>query len=177
MRHARSRRHRLSVRTARLEDVHRLAEFRLEMMRELHRLEGEPPPRPSAAALRLYEGWVRKKMRKGELEGFFALTPDGVPVASGFVWLQEFSAQPGVARSVRPRIQGMYTLPTYRHRGAASLIVRAAVRWARARHFTEVSLRPSVLGEPLYRGLGFRTVPEMHLDLRPPKRSRKARRG
>ncbi len=153
------------VRKVRPSEVPLLAWFRVPMSHEIARFEGRPTTIPSPREMREYERWIRREMRRGRLVGFFAVGEEGLPVAAGFVWVQEVAAAPGVTPHWRPRIQSMYTLPCFRGRGAATKILDASIAWAKERGFSRISLRPSPLAGRVYTRRGFEAVPELHLDL------------
>lgn len=153
------------VRKVRPSEVPLLAWFRVPMMHEIAKYEGRPTIIPPHREMRRYEGWIRREMRRGRLVGFFAVGAEGLPVAAGFVWVQEVAAHPGQTPHWRPRIQSMYTLPCFRGHGAATKILEASIAWAKERGYSQISLRPSPLAGGVYTRRGFEAVPELHLDL------------
>jgi GNAT superfamily N-acetyltransferase len=153
------------IRRARLSEVGTLARLRFLMSQELHHLAKVRSAKPARRHLRSLERWIREKMRKRRLAGFLAEDTRGNTVAGGFVWLQEVSPRPDRPGRYLPRIQGMYTFPEWRKKGAGSAILDASLRWARARGFERVMLRASTVGENLYASKGFVRVAEMQREL------------
>jgi GNAT superfamily N-acetyltransferase len=165
------------VRRARLSEAGALARLRLLMSQELQHLAGVRPAEPARRNFRGLERWIREKMRGRRLAGFLAEDTRGNTVAGGFVWLQEVSPRPDRPGRYLPRIQGMYTFPEWRKKGAGSAILDASLRWARARGFERVMLRASTVGENLYASKGFVRVAEMQRELgRPRPKPRRPRR-
>jgi GNAT superfamily N-acetyltransferase len=75
----------------------------------------------------------------------FRKAPDGVHLTSGLQGL----------------IVNVYTEPSWRHRGLASLLMRHALDGARAHRVASLVLHASAQGRPLYESLGFVPTNEM----------------
>lgn len=133
---------------------------------------GDPDIRAHAAPFRR---WFRTEFARGSLVGFLVRDARHAAVASGLVWFH--------ADHPRPRhpltsayLLSIYTVPSFRGRGLASRIVRAAVAEARRRRVARVALHASTAGRSVYRRLGFERSWEMRLRLRPrPRGARRAR--
>jgi GNAT superfamily N-acetyltransferase len=126
----------------------------------------------------VYRRWARREMASGRLIGLVAEDRSGRPAASGVLWIAPAHPRPGVfARLTTPYVMSMYTEPEFRHRGAASRIVRWMVRWARDRGYPRIYLNASTMGRPVYARLGFVPGNEMRLDLHPARRRRARRTG
>lgn len=67
---------------------------------------------------------------------------------------------------LRAHLMNVYTVPGFRRRGIARMLVTALMDAARQRGATEISLDATEAGRPLYRALGFRENSEgMTLNL------------
>ncbi|MGC2035450.1 MAG: GNAT family N-acetyltransferase [Thermoplasmata archaeon] len=150
-------------------DVDTLVAQRVAMHVELNR----PTPAELRLGARQYRRWMRDQIRKKQLVVFIAETQDGEVAAGGLVWLRESSPRPGSPYHRLPRIHSMYTRPEFRQKGAATLIVREGIRWARSHGYPRISLQTTPQARNVYARAGFREVAEMQLDLR----SRRSARG
>lgn len=159
------------VRQGTARDIGQLVAFRAAMDRELGGLSEPVALRERAR----YRRWLRDRMRRRLVVPFLAETRAREPVAGAIVWLREVPPRPGRTVKRIPRIHAVYTRPEFRRRGAAALVVGAAVRWARQHGYPQVALRTTDAARPLYEKLGFRPVPEMILQLDSPARSRRGR--
>lgn len=65
----------------------------------------------------------------------------------------------------RAIIAGVYTKPTHRNRGAARLVVSAAIDWCRASGVALVRLQTTEAARPLYESLGFTSGDLLSLKL------------
>lgn len=118
------------------------------------------PEKSLDAADRVYRRWARARMKSGRLVGFI-VDVDGEPVASGCVWLMELQPRPHWKGTTVAYLLSMFTDPAHRGEGAATRIVRAAIKWAKARGIHVMLLHASPFGEPLYTRLGFERTSEM----------------
>ena len=66
----------------------------------------------------------------------------------------------------------MFTEPSHRGEGHGTRIVRAAIRWAKARDVRVMLLHASPFGDPIYKRLGFERTTKMRLVLVGKKRGR-----
>ncbi|HTT26689.1 MAG TPA: GNAT family N-acetyltransferase [Thermoplasmata archaeon] len=112
-----------------------------------------------------YRAWLEAKMRSGEVFGHLAEAPDGIPAASGCLWLREEVPRPTRPQGRMPYILSVYTEPAHRRRGLGRDITAALIDIAAAAGYPRVRLNASVLGEPLYRAMGFEPSSERQLDL------------
>jgi GNAT superfamily N-acetyltransferase len=118
------------------------------------------------AADRVYRRWARRRIRSGRLAGFI-VEVGRRPVASGCVWLMEVQPRPGQKRTTVAYVLSMFTEPDGRGKGHATRIVHAAMRWARDRGISRMTLHASPFGESVYRRLGFERTSEMLRPLIP----------
>jgi GNAT superfamily N-acetyltransferase len=150
-------------------DVDTLVAQRVAMHVELNR----PTPAELRLGARQYGRWMRDQLRKRQLVVFIAETRKGEVAAGGLVWLRESSPRPGSPYHRLPRIHSMYTAPEFRKKGAATLIVREGIRWARSHGYPRISLQTTPQARNVYARAGFRDVAEMQLDLRSRRSSRR----
>lgn len=62
-------------------------------------------------------------------------------------------------------VNSVFVYPDYRRQGIARRLMEMAIEWARERGCSQVRLRSSTQGRPLYESLGFNRTTEMQLDL------------
>lgn len=180
----------LRIRRATLRDLGVLVEHRRRMFVDMGDLD---PASPRAkAADRRYRAWARAKLRQRARFAAFVAERDGQVVGSGCVWVMDTQPSPWNPRARTPYLLSIYTHPEARGQGVASLIVKAALAWSKARGHRIMRLHASRQGRGVYRRFGFERSWEMRLDwsgrerhharrsraaARPPraKRSRQAR--
>ncbi len=112
----------------------------------------------------VYRRWARDRMRSRRFAGFI-VEMGGEPVASGCVWIMEVQPRPGRNGTAAAYLLSIFTEPDHRGEGHATRIVRAAIRWTKARGIPVVLLHASDFGEPIYRRLGFERTREMRRSL------------
>src|SRR3989442_15829226 len=69
--------------------------------------------------------------------------------------MMEVQPRPGRHGTAAAYLLSMFTEPGHRGEGHATRVVRAAIRWAKARGIPVMLLHASDFGEPIYRRLGF----------------------
>lgn len=144
------------VRPGSLRDIRLLVDHRRRMFGSIARWAEAAMDRHDRA----YRGWVRARLRSGEVRVRVAEV-DGVPVASGVLWWREDQPRPGVGVARLPYIMSVYTEPAMRGRGLASRIVAELVADARAAGGTRITLHASEMGRSVYAKLGFERTWEM----------------
>lgn len=151
----------LSVRKAGLRDLDALVYQRREMWKalgirnnELH-LNGD----------RVYKRWARTRLKNHELMAWVVKSSDGKVAGGGCVWLQSVQPRPHRASMVQPYLLSMYTEPSFRRRGVASMVVKEAIDWCRSNKYERLMLHASEMGRKVYSKLGFKRTWEMRLDL------------
>ncbi len=97
-------------------------------------------------------------------QGWFVCEDGGKIVATAGAILQ-LTPLDDVLVGKRAIIVGVYTHPDYRKRGAARMVVAAAVEWCRAAGVALVRLQTTQAGRPLYESLGFTVGDVMTLRL------------
>jgi GNAT superfamily N-acetyltransferase len=106
-----------------------------------------------------YRTWARARLRNGTLQGWLAEDAEGRVVGSGCIWLEPVQPPlPWVKERRLPYLMSMFTEPSYRGKGVASAIVKAAVEWSRVNGFPSVRLHASEMGQGVYERLGFERV-------------------
>jgi GNAT superfamily N-acetyltransferase len=89
-----------------------------------------------------------------------------VIVAGGGLQVRPLMPRPGYLRGEpEALILSMWTEPTHRGRGLATLVVEKMLAWCRARGIRRVTLHASEMGRPIYARLGFQPTNEMRLEL------------
>ena len=151
---------RTTVRIATVEDLDLLVRHRRSMWEAI----AEIPAQDHDVADRVYRRWARARMRSGRFVGLIVEVA-GKVVASGCVWLMDVQPRPGKRGTTAAYLLSMFTEQGHRGEGHATRIVRAAIRWAKARDIPVVTLHASDFGEPVYRRLGFERTREMRLPL------------
>lgn len=135
---------------------------------------------------REYRRWARTRIRSGHLVAFVVEERERIP-ASGALWLMPLPPRPWTRGDRAPYLMSMYTEREARGKGYATMVVDAAVAWAKAHGHKIVILHASDEGKGIYEKAGFRQTSEMRLrfdrlrrtDLtrKPvPRRSQRARR-
>ncbi len=152
---------RFRIRAATLRDLDVLVLHRRHMWEDL----GERGARALGSADSVYRRWARQRLRTRRLAGFIAEDAQGMPVASGCVWLRSAQPRPGRSLAPLPYLLSMYTEPEVRGRGLATRIVREAIRWCRREGHSRLILHASAQGRGLYRRLGFTRTWEMRLPI------------
>jgi len=143
------------------DDVDLLVKHRLGLLHEVHP-ELETKIEESEVWTR---DWIRKRLSDGELIGLLAKAEDGKVVGSGCIWLRDEQPRPTNPRMIAPYLMSMYTMPEFRRKGVARLIVRSALDWCKERGYERVSLHSSEAGKLLYASLGFSPTTEMRAKL------------
>ncbi|HEX9340024.1 MAG TPA: GNAT family N-acetyltransferase [Thermoplasmata archaeon] len=157
----------MRVRRATLKDLDLLVRHRRGMWEAVADLS----VRDLDAADRVYRRWARARIRSGRLVAFI-VEQDGVAVASGCVWIMAVQPRPLWKGTRAAYLLSMFTEPSHRGRGHATRVVRAAVRWAKARGIDVMLLHASRFGEPIYRKEGFEPTTEMRRFLSTQRRRR-----
>ena len=65
----------------------------------------------------------------------------------------------------QPYLLSMFTEPRFRRRGAATLVVQAAIDWCKKNRYERLMLHASEVGRKVYINFGFKRTSEMQLDL------------
>ena len=161
-----------TLREATEKDLDVLAEQRNSMYRDMNPTLAFD----RAEHARRYKAWARRMMRRKKLIPFLVTDRTGKPIAGGSVWIRENQPSPRYSVTEMPYLMSMYTAPAYRSRGLATMVVKHAIKLARARGYPRLVLHASEMGEPVYARLGFQRTTEMRLALDPRGKSTQERR-
>lgn len=156
------------VRLATVRDLDLLVRHRRKMFEEI----SNATPAELDAIDREYRRWARTRMRSGTFVAFVVEVRGGSIPASGGLWLMPLPPRPWTRGERAPYLMSMYTEHGDRGKGYATLVVNAAVRWAKAHGDQVVILHASDEGKRIYERAGFRQTSEMRLRFERPRRSR-----
>ncbi len=115
---------------------------------------------------REYRVWARSRLKNGTLHGWLAQDSEGRVVGGGCIWVQPIQPHPERMNRRQPYLMSMFTEPSFRGKGVASEIVKAAVEWSRVNGYAVVMLHASEMGRGVYVKLGFERVWQMRLKLK-----------
>jgi GNAT superfamily N-acetyltransferase len=150
------------IRRATLKDMNTLVEHRQRMFEEMSGTR-----RGSVVmAGESYRAWAEEMMRKRLYHGYVVIHQTGTIAASGCVWLRQVQPSRGHAASLVPYLMSIYTVPKFRRKGLASMLVKDAMAWAKRNGHTEMTLHASLAGRKVYSELGWKRTWEMEVDLR-----------
>lgn len=110
-----------------------------------------------------YCTYFSEKQQAGKAQLFLAFD-GGKPVGMTIVSLLD-NYRTAAFGSRFAYVNSVYVYPAYRRRGIARRLMEMALAWAREHRCSQVRLRASDDGRPLYEQLGFRASTEMQLDL------------
>lgn len=148
-----------SVRLATLRDLDVLVRHRRKMFEEI----SDADPEELDAVDSAYRRWARARLRSGRLIAFLVESRGGHVSASGALWLMPLPPRPRTTGERAPYLMSMYTEREDRGKGYATLVVKAAVSWAKRRGFKVVLLHASDEGKRIYERAGFLPTSEMRL--------------
>lgn len=149
------------VRAATPEDIDVLVHQRHMMFEHMRPVT----PKEHRAGDRAYRLWALRQMKKGRFRGIFISDGNGRVAAGGCVWLRERQPSPSSAARLEPYLLSMYTEPEFRRKGLASVVVKEAMKWAKAKGYPRMRLHASELGRGVYEKLGWERSWEMRVDL------------
>ena len=158
---------RLKVRRAAATDLDVLVHQRRMMFEDMR----HPPASQHRAADADYRRWAPRMMRRRLLRCWLVTDENGEVAGGGCVWLRDIQPGPGNTTERIPYLLSMYTEPKFRRRGVATMVVKEAMTWARARGYPEMTLHASRMGRKVYSRLGWRRTWEMEVDLSGDSRS------
>lgn len=155
------------IRPATPHDAPVLAKHRVEMFRDMGRLDSEATALELRAASEPMLGeWVAA----GTYVGWLAepLSRPGLVVGGAGVQLRPMLPRPagggpGVVAGPEAYVMNVFVERAWRHRGIAAQLMEHVLNYARERRIRLVSLHASDEGRPLYEKLGFIATNEMRL--------------
>ena len=120
----------------------------------------------------VHPGW-RERLReyfgtrqaRGDAQIFAARAETGERVGMAIVTLADHY-RGHVFGTPYASVHGVFVMPHYRRRGAASALVSAAEDWAKQHGMYLLRLRSTEMGKPLYQSLGFTPTAEFEKKLR-----------
>jgi GNAT superfamily N-acetyltransferase len=157
-----------AIRSAGPEDLALLVLHRRRMWEEITASEAKFAgigPTELDHADRRYSEWLLPKLRRAEVFGAVAESPDLRVAGSGCLWLREEVPRPTRVQDHMPYILSVYTDPAHRRQGLGRRVTSALIDRVAADGYPRVRLNASTLGEPLYRAMGFEPSSERQLDL------------
>lgn len=105
------------------------------------------------------------KMADGSLVEYF-LEENGEIIATAGILFIEFPPAYSIPTGVRGYVTNMYTAPEYRRQGIATSMLLKLMDEAKARGVTQLCLRATDMGKPVYEKFGFEESGRwMDLDL------------
>ncbi len=151
----------LSVRKARLKDLNTLVHQRRAMWIDL----GIKGNALHDKADKAYKRWAEPRLRNHQMMAWIVETKSGRIAGGGCLWLQPIQPSPHKPDTLQPYLLSMYTEPSFRRLGVASMIVNKAIEWCRKNRYSRLRLHASEIGRNVYRKLGFKRTWEMRLDV------------
>lgn len=141
----------VTVRRATLDDVAQLAHFRVLLFQSENELmEAEE----AASAYQMFAASLKTAMTEGEHFAWLAEL-NGVPIGCGGANFFKKLPTPANPSGRSVYILNMFTLPEYRGRGAAAMIIENIKEFAKAQGVKRVFLDSSGYGRPIYKKIGF----------------------
>ncbi len=156
------------VREATVRDLDLLVRHRRQMFEEI----SDASPAELDAVDRTYRRWARTRLKSGRYIPFLVEAERGRAPASGALWIMPLPPRPWTTGDHAPYLMSMYTERGHRGKGYATLVVRAAIRWAEAHGYKVVILHSSDESKGIYERAGFRQTSEMRLRFDRPSRRR-----
>ena len=148
------------IRRATLADVEALARLRLALLREMGNVRDESQEAPLLDAIRDYLRW---KMATDEFLAWVAEADGQVVAISGLVFFER-PPDAGNAAGVDAYLMNMYTLPAWRGRGIARVLLDEIIGFVRTTPARRIWLHATDIGRPVYESAGFRpSTKEMEL--------------
>jgi len=111
-----------------------------------------------------YRRWARRRLLSGTLIGWIVEDRLGVVVGGAVLWLRKGARAPPTSR-IQLYLTSMYTEPTYRGNGVASLLVQEAIKWARSHGYASILIHTSKMARSFYPRFGFKRTWEMECNL------------
>jgi len=152
----------MEYRKSGLEDLERLVESRIMVLRAANGLGPEADMAQAAQESRAY---YEKALADGSHAAWLAWE-DGRIVGCGGISFYQVMPTYHNPTGWKAYIMNMYTAPEYRRRGIAKGMLRLLVQEALDRGITAISLEATEMGRPLYEACGFAAADsEMYLPV------------
>ncbi len=154
----------LGARRITLDDAPALARLRMALLEETG---GPLDTAEHAALLQSNEAFFRAHMADPAWN-HWCVEHAGDMVAVGTLVILERPPYPGNPEGLDAYLLNIYTVPAFRGRGAANVVVAAALAHAQARGVRKLILHATEAGRPMYEKLGFlASSAYMELQLNP----------
>ena len=140
-----------SIRRANLGDLDALVHLRLDLLREVGNLKSEDDAPALAEATRRY---LREKIPQNAFLVWVAEEKGKIVGTSGLLLYEK----PPIAGDFSRReayITNMYTLPEWRGKGIATVLLEEIIRFAKGRDARRLWLRATAAGRSVYAKAGF----------------------
>lgn len=139
------------IRRAGIEDIEDVIALRMAFLREEKPDAGELEP----AVLALTRKYVEEKLPAGEFLVWLAEEDGKIIGTSGLVF---FHRPPtfGYLSDLHTYVLNMYTLPEWRRRGVATMLLRHIIEYVKTTPASRISLNATEMGRPIYERLGFK---------------------
>jgi len=112
-----------------------------------------------------YRAWAREMMKQRMLHCYVVTDRRGNVAASGCVWMRQVQPSQGRPAALVPYLMSMYTVPRFRRKGLASMVVKEAMEWAKKKGYGKITLHASSTGRKVYSKLGWKRTWEMEVEL------------
>lgn len=150
-----------TLRVATPDDAATIAQHRTAMFQDMGLV---PTAEDYAQLLESSTSWLTDVLAKKQYAGWL-IESDATVVAGGGVLLRDLFPVPGCHRvGVWAHIMNVYTVPEYRRRGLARMLMRQILDWCAAQKVDQVTLTASQEGRTLYESLGFKSTSDMRLS-------------
>jgi GNAT superfamily N-acetyltransferase len=139
-----------TIRRAGIEDLEQVVALRMALLREMQ----PEAPASDAEVEELTRQYVAEKLPAGEFLVWFAEEDGRVVGTSGLV----FSHRPPTltcASELHAYVLNMYTLPGWRGRGVATVLLQHMIEYVRTTPARRIALHATDVGRPIYERLKF----------------------
>ena len=151
-----------TIRRANLDDLETLTRLRIALLRELGNIKSDADAATVTEANRRY---FSRKIPGGEYVAWVA-EAEGQIVATGGVVFFERPPKAGNLSGLEAYVIGMYTVPDWRGKGAATALMQAIVAFLQKTDARRVWLHATEDGRQIYEKIGFvASATEMDLGL------------
>jgi GNAT superfamily N-acetyltransferase len=150
-----------TIRRASTADLETLVEHRRAMFQDM----GYGDEAAMRAMSEKFRVWLLGHMDAGDYLAWLATAPDGTVAAGTGLWLMDWPAHMIGNGARRGNILNVYTNTTFRRRGLARELMKAALDWCKQNGIDTIILHASPSGRNLYESMGFAATNEMRLRL------------
>jgi ribosomal protein S18 acetylase RimI-like enzyme len=152
----------ITIRQATVADVDDLVQLRRMMFEAM----GFDDPAKLDAGDAAASAYFARAIPGGEFQGWLAVTPDGEPVSTCGLVIDQHPPGPGNLSGKTGYIMNVVTHPAYRRRSLARRLVQATLAWLSEHDVQRAELHATDMGRPLYEELGFAAHTGMRLEMR-----------